>query len=120
MARFQAESSDVQILSSVQAPANTLDILDHDPKTVSNNPSLGVEEKNENPASDSRYVLSTASQDIFSLPYRTTYQVFSYTTLVIQTLIRISLGGLEALMNGRDLYWTIPKDHVRIRWTCVS
>jgi len=46
--------------------------------------------------------------------------VFSYTTLVIQTLIRISLGGLEALMNGRDLYWTIPKDHVRIRWTCVS
>jgi hypothetical protein len=120
MARFQAGSSDVQILSSLQSPANTSDILHHDPTTVSNNPGLIAKEKNENPASDSRYLLSTAWQSIFSLPYRTIYQVFSYTTLVLQTLLRVSLGGLEALMSGRDLYWTIPKDHVRIRWTCVS
>jgi hypothetical protein len=120
-AQLKLGPRDELVFSNLQS-VNTSESLGHDPENASGDLRLAVGDRNENRtfASKLDYISSITRKDISSIPSRSMYQILSYTKLVIQAFLKRSSRGLDAFINSHDLFWTIPKDHVRIRWKCVS
>jgi hypothetical protein len=55
---------------------------------------------------------------LFSLPY--SHQPFVIGKLVLQSISKAHANHLNKTQNSQDTISTIPKGHVRVRWTCVS
>jgi hypothetical protein len=55
---------------------------------------------------------------LFSLPY--SHQLFIMRKLGLQTLSKARPNHLTRSRNSQDTISTVPKGHVRVRWTCVS
>jgi hypothetical protein len=55
---------------------------------------------------------------VFSLPYYR--QLFLIGKLGLQTVSKAHPNRLNKIQNRQETVSTIPKGHVRVRWTCVS
>jgi len=80
---------------------------------VYNSPSLDLETDLSHSFSD----VGQTSLAITNRNYRN--QIVQFVTLAMQSMLQWSLRSVRSIVDSYDGSAPIPRDHVRIRWTCV-